>query len=222
MFEFQFSYFVRERFVDSSPESIFPLITAFENNFLPSCADEVSPNGVRKVIRMVGINDFDNIAVLFSSEAININMLYRDVRPSKEQVIAKLDFIVSALSKIKSNTKAWRIASVVTSIEKATQSYNSKMYSKYLSDGASDVCFEWNVRQAKKTQINSEILNIVTSLSRGPVMNSANPTESFDAVVVQLDVNTAPENASERFEVSNGLAAQLVDMAVENIDIVLA
>ena len=53
-------------------------------------------------------------------------------------------------------------------------------------------------------------------------MNSANPTESFDAVVVQLDVNTAPENASERFEVSNGLAAQLVDMAVENIDIVLA
>ncbi|MCK7011266.1 hypothetical protein L8Q73_22520, partial [Enterobacter kobei] len=95
MFEFQFSYFVRERFVDSSPESIFPLITAFENNFLPSYADEVSPNGVRKVIRMVGINDFDNIAVLFSSEAININMLYRDVRPSKEQVIAKLDFIVS-------------------------------------------------------------------------------------------------------------------------------
>ncbi|ELP0658804.1 hypothetical protein ACPM4U_004696, partial [Enterobacter hormaechei] len=74
----------------------------------------------------------------------------------------------------------------------------------------------------KKTQINSEILNVVTSLSRGPVMNSANPTESFDAVVVQLDVNTAPENASERFEVSNGLVAQLVDMAVENIDIVLA
>lgn len=50
MFEFQFIYFIRERFVDTAPEKIFPLITAFDNKFLPSYADEITPNGVQKLL----------------------------------------------------------------------------------------------------------------------------------------------------------------------------
>ena len=52
--------------VDTAPEKIFPLITAFDNKFLPSYADEITPNGVQKVIRIVGLNEFDNVSVLLS------------------------------------------------------------------------------------------------------------------------------------------------------------
>uniref|UniRef100_UPI0025946BB4 hypothetical protein n=1 Tax=uncultured Kosakonia sp. TaxID=1588927 RepID=UPI0025946BB4 len=128
MFEFQFSYFIRGQFVDSSPENIFPLITAFENKFLPSFADEITPNGVKKVIRIVGINEFENISVLFSSEAINITLLYRETKPEIKDVIARLDFITNTLSKIKPKIKAWRLASIATSIERITNEKNTKMY----------------------------------------------------------------------------------------------
>lgn len=222
MYEFQFSYFTRGQFIDSSPENIFPLISAFENNFLPSYAEEISHTGVKKVIRIVGINRFENVSVMFTSESININMLYRDAKPGKDEIIERLSFITNALSKIKADIKAWRLASVVSSIERVTQEYNSKMYSKFFVDGNSADYFEWNTRRAKRHSLANETLNVVATISRGPVMNSNNPSENFDAIVVQLDVNTIPENSSDRFNISNEVVLQLIDLGQENLDEILA
>lgn len=222
MYEFQFSYFTRGQFIDSSPENIFPLISAFENNFLPSYAEEISHTGVKKVIRIVGINRFENVSVMFTSESININMLYRDSKPGKDEIIERLNFITNALSKIKADIKAWRLASVVSSIKRVTQEYNSKMYSKFFVDGNSADYFEWNTRRAKRHSLANETLNVVATISRGPVMNSNNPSENFDAIVVQLDVNTIPENSSDRFNISNEVVLQLIDLGQENLDEILA
>ncbi|WP_270222408.1 hypothetical protein [Kosakonia cowanii] len=217
MFEFQFSYFIRGQFVDSSPENIFPLITAFENKFLPSFADEITPNGVKKVIRIVGINEFENISVLFSSEAINITLLYRETKPEIKDVIARLDFITNTLSKIKPNIKAWRLASIATSIERITNEKNTKMYNKFFHDGSPTDYFEWNTRRATRAKHGNETLNIVATTTRGPIMNATNPTEAFDAIVVQLDVNTIAENSTERFDISKEVVAQLIDIACDNV-----
>ncbi|HAT7593021.1 TPA: hypothetical protein JAW44_002781 [Citrobacter werkmanii] len=221
MFEFQFSYFTKGQFIDNSPESIFPLITAFENKFLPSFADEITPMGVRKVIRIVGINEFENISVLFASEAVNINMLYRDTKPENADVIKRLDFITNALSKVKAGAKAWRLASIVTSIERVTPENNEKMYAKFFNDDYQGNFFEWNTRRAKREQHGSEIFNVVATTSRGPVMNSNSPSETFDAIVIQLDVNTVPENSLDRFAISSEHFWQLVDIARENVDYLL-
>ena len=218
MFEFQFSYFTRGQFIDNAPVSISPIMMAFENKFLPSYADEISPHGLRKVIRIVGINEFDGVAVLFSSESVNINMLYRDYKPKEEEVFARLDFIINALSKINSNIKVWRLASIVTSVERVTYENSERMYSKFFADGAHNDFFEWNVRRAKKEQYESEVLNVVATISRGPVTNTINPTENFDAVIVQLDVNTAAEKTTDRFNISRDIIFHLTDKARKNLE----
>jgi len=149
-------------------------------------------------------------------------MLYRDSIPEKDEVIAKLDFVTNALSRIKSNSKAWRLASVVTSIERVTQEKNTRMYSKFFTDGNPVDFFEWNSRRAKKQQLGAEMLNVVATISRGPIMNSNNINETFDAIVVQLDVNTIAENFSDRFDISNDIITQLTDIANENVSILLS
>lgn len=218
MFEFQFVFFIRERFVDTSPEKIFPLITAFDNKFLPSYADEITPSGVQKVIKIVGLNEFDNVSVLFSSESLNINILCRGARPTNEAILAKLDFITNALCKVKPDVRAWRLASIVTSIVRTTHEYNSRMYDKFFKDGNAEDFFEWNTRRAARKQHEDEMLNVISTVSRGPVMNSGNPTENFDAIVAQLDVNTVVEKSADRFSISSELLSQLLNIASDNVE----
>lgn len=218
MFEFQFIYFIRERFVDTAPEKIFPLITAFDNKFLPSYADEITPNGVQKVIRIVGLNEFDNVSVLFSSETVNINILCRSTRPTNEELIEKLDFITTALRKIKPEVRAWRLASIVTLIRRTTNEFNTQMYNKFFKGENPEEFFEWNTRRAAKRQHGEETLNVISTVTRGPVMNAGNPNENFDAIVTQLDVNTVVEKSADRFSITTELSSQLLDIASDNVE----
>ncbi|ECQ0146936.1 hypothetical protein P4040_004616 [Salmonella enterica] len=213
MIEYQFNYFLKKALVESAAGSVISLMGSFKNKFLPTFVDEMTPGANKKAIRMVGIEEYDGVSVLFASESIHVNILYRDRGLDKVDALNKMEFINNAINEINSTVKAWRLSVLVTSIDRATDAFNSKMYNKYFGDNASSDYFEWNVRRAKKSSVNSESLNIITVVNRNPVMNAFNPTETFDAIVTQIDVNTSPEVASERFDVENELMSVLLDKA---------
>lgn len=213
MIEYQFNYFLKQALVESAAGSIISLMGAFKNKFLPTFVDEMTPGANKKAIRMVGIEEYDGISVLFASESIHVNILYRDSGFDKTGALNKMQFINGAINEINPTVKAWRLSVLATSIDRATDSFNSKMYNKYFSDDNSSEYFEWNVRRAKKSSANSESLNVITIVNRNAVMNAFNPTETFDAIVTQIDVNTVPEGTSERFEIENGLISVLLDKA---------
>lgn len=213
MIEYQFNYFLKQALVESAAGSIISLMGAFKNKFLPTFVDEMTPGANKKAIRMVGIEEHDGASVLFASESIHVNILYRESGLDKVDALNKMQFINDAINEINSTVKAWRLSVLVTSIDRATDAFNSKMYNKYFSDNGFNEYFEWNVRRAKKSSANSEALNVITIVNRNAVMNAFNPAETFDAILTQVDVNTAPEGTSERFDIENGLMSVLLDKA---------
>ena len=166
----------------------------------------------------MGLNEFDNVSVLFSSETVNINILCRSTRPTNEELIEKLDFITTALRKIKPEVRAWRLASIVTLIRRTTNEFNTQMYNKFFKGENPEEFFEWNTRRAARRQHGEETLNVISTVTRGPVMNAGNPNENFDAIVTQLDVNTVVEKSADRFSITTELSSQLLDIASDNVE----
>ncbi|MEO3988178.1 hypothetical protein [Plesiomonas shigelloides] len=203
MIEYQFNYFIKQAIVGSDPSSILPLIESFNNKFLPSFVDHATPVGTKKVVRMVGFDEFDGASVLFAPDAVFINILYRETNINETDELDKLSFINKAIEKINSSVKAWRVSSVITSIERATNDLSKKMYAKHFSGDEFNDFFEWSVRRAKRIDIKNESFNLITTQNRNVVMNAFNPSESFDAVVTQIDINTSQDKSAERFSFDN-------------------
>lgn len=63
---------------------------------------------------------------------------------------------------------------------------------------------EWNFRAVsrieKEINGNSEMLNYITEISRVPVQTIFDQFISSDRIVVNLDINTVPDNTNSRFE----------------------
>jgi len=213
MIEYQFNYFIKQAVVESVAGSVISLMGAFKNKFLPTFVDEMTAGSNKKAIRMVGIEEYNGASVLFASECIHITILYREDGLNKIDALEKLQVINGAINEVNPAVKSWRLSVLVSSIDRATDSFNSKMYKKYFGEDNSNEYFEWNVRRAKKSSSSSEALNVITTINRNTVMNAFNPTEAFDAIVTQIDINTVPEVTSERFHIDTKLTSILLDSA---------
>lgn len=201
MFNYQFNYFFRNSFAEAKPEKVGELMMAFDNKFLPMFLDEHTPAGVNKILRMVGMDIYSNVSVMFGSEvlSIHINSKNNEEIP-KEKIFNFLTFVFSCLKKINKSKMSYRVSSVFTWLDNASEESNSLLRKKFLSPNIPADVFEWNVRIAKKGKVRSENINCITTVNRASIMtaeiNSGRPT---DALVVEIDVNTVAENGDTRF-----------------------
>jgi len=205
MYNYQFNYFFKEGFIQSTPESVPRIMVAFDNKFLPTFLDEVSPTGVNKILRMVGYNEYSHMSVLFGGEVLSVQFNVADGKnKSKDEIFKELTFVNEGLLKIRSDESAYRISSVISFIEKANNDIVSKVYSKFFDDGNSDIVFEWNVRKATRYDIRREVINSVFNVSRATLMhNEYNSGRPFDGVAIEVDINTLPERAEKRFSLNS-------------------
>jgi len=218
VFNYQFNYFFRNGFAESKPERIGEFMLAFDNKFLPSFVDEVTPTGTSKMLRMVGFDKYSIVSILFGSEVISIHVNTKDENKVEKQVLFELlSFVHTGLKKINKSKQSYRISTVISSLVKTTEEYNSSMYGKFFNNQNANDYFEWNSRLAKKEKIRHENVNFITSANRGTVMspdfNYGRPT---DAISIEIDVNTIAENGDPRFSFDDeSVISPMFDFALE-------
>jgi hypothetical protein len=219
VFNYQFNYFFRNPFAEAKPEKVGELMMAFENKFLPMFLDEHTPAGVNKILRMVGMDIYSNVSVMFGSEVVSIHINSKDREEvTKDKIFNHLSFVFTCLKKINKSKMSYRISSVFTSLDNSSEEYNALLRSKFLSPNIPADIFEWNVRVAKKDKVRSENINCITTVNRASIMSpELNSGRVTDALVIEIDVNTVAENGDARFSFDSiEIISSMFDFARDN------
>lgn len=201
MFNYQFNYFFRNGFAESKPEKIGEFMLAFDNKFLPMFLDEMTPVGVNKILRMVGMERYSNISVHFGSEVLSIHVNSKDDEMlQNSEIFELLSFVYAGLNKINKSKRSYRVSTVISSIAQYSEEYNNELYLRFFPSHNPNDFFEWNARMAKKDKVKSESINSIATVSRAMLMspdfNSGRPS---DAIAIEIDINTIAENGDVRF-----------------------
>lgn len=208
--------------------------------YMPSTIDEVSLNvdssGTKTSNeKRLAINKMDNSTSLrILSDRIEVeyrNNHFPPIGTNSNNASAKALFreTVNFIKLIEDrfpNKKHNRLGVISTNIlsKKSSETYNRNFSSK--SNVGSDLLVEWNqktvVRKQKKITDNSETLNISKEISFGIkniVQNNKQP-QKLNEVVIDLDINTIPENLDLRFSFDD--INKFVDIALPMQDNIMS
>lgn len=200
----QINFFVTNSLLATDSSSIIKLMPLIQEDYMPSYGEEINDDGSKsKVVRLEKQIDSRVFSITFASKSLIVQIDSAKQAISKEcfNEIEKIYFILlKVFSGI--SPKANRLSVVINDGYKYQPEVESKLLSSYFS--TKEKPFEWNLKQAFKSEFLGESIFHIVALNRGVALaNIHGNVTRADTILFTIDNNTNPENSDFRYTLDN-------------------